>query len=60
MRTLSLDVVATRGGVVESRHRVHAAVVGADDRLAAASGDAGPVEPSVESAPSDEDTPPQA
>jgi L-asparaginase II len=40
MRTLSLDVVATRGGVVESRHRVHAAVVGADDRLAAAAGDA--------------------
>ncbi len=39
MRTLSLDVVATRGGVVESRHRVHAAVVGADDRLAAAAGD---------------------
>jgi L-asparaginase II len=39
MRSLSLDVVATRGGVVESRHRVHAAVVGADDRLAAAAGD---------------------
>ena len=39
MRTLSLDVVATRGGLVESRHRVHAAVVGADDRLAAAVGD---------------------
>ena len=39
MRTLSLDVVATRGGVVESRHRVHAAVVGADDRLAASAGD---------------------
>lgn len=39
MRTLSLDVVATRGGVVESRHRVHAAVVGADDRVAAAAGD---------------------
>lgn len=39
MRTLSLDVVATRGGVVESRHRVHAAVVGPDDRLAATAGD---------------------
>ena len=39
MRTLTLDVVATRGGVVESRHRVHAAVVGSDDRLAAAAGD---------------------
>lgn len=39
MRTLSLDVVATRGGVVESRHRVHAAVVGPDDRLAAVAGD---------------------
>ena len=43
MRTLSLDVVATRGGLVESRHRVHAAVVGADDRLAAAAGDPGEV-----------------
>lgn len=43
MRTLSLDVVATRGGLVESRHRVHAAVVGADDRLAAAAGDPGTV-----------------
>jgi L-asparaginase II len=39
MRTLPLDVVATRAGVIESRHRVHAAVVGADDRLAAAAGD---------------------
>lgn len=39
MRTLSLDVVATRGGLVESRHRVHAAVVGADDRVVAAAGD---------------------
>ena len=27
MRTLELDVVVTRGAVVESRHRVHAAVV---------------------------------
>jgi L-asparaginase II len=39
MRTLSLDVVATRGGLVESRHRVHAAVVGSDDRLVASAGD---------------------
>jgi L-asparaginase II len=39
MRTLSLDVVATRGGAVESRHRVHAAVVGPDDRLTAVAGD---------------------
>jgi L-asparaginase II len=28
-----LDVVATRGGLAESRHRVHAAVVGEGDRL---------------------------
>jgi L-asparaginase II len=33
MKTLELDVVATRGTDVESRHRVHAAVVGADDKL---------------------------
>jgi len=39
MRTLSLDVVATRGGVVESRHRVHAAVVGDADHLSASAGD---------------------
>ncbi|HZF66466.1 MAG TPA: asparaginase [Gemmatirosa sp.] len=39
MRTLSLDVVATRGGVIESRHRVHAAVVDTDDRLAGVAGD---------------------
>lgn len=43
MRTISLDVVATRGGLVESRHRVHAAVVDAHDRLAAAAGDPGDV-----------------
>ena len=36
MRTLELDVVATRGGAVESRHAVHAAVVDADGRLIAA------------------------
>jgi L-asparaginase II len=39
MRTLSLDVVATRGGVVESRHRVHAAVVDEAGRLVASAGD---------------------
>ena len=39
MRTLSLDVVATRGGVVESRHRVHAAAVDAAGRLVASAGD---------------------
>jgi L-asparaginase II len=32
VRQLDLDVVATRGGAVESSHRVHAAVVGDDDR----------------------------
>ena len=32
MKLLELDVVATRGADVESRHRVHAAVVGDDDR----------------------------
>jgi L-asparaginase II len=35
MKTLELDVVATRGADIESRHRVHAAVVGADDQLIA-------------------------
>lgn len=33
--TLTLDVVATRGGEIESRHRVHAAVVRADGTLVA-------------------------
>ncbi|HEY4305734.1 MAG TPA: asparaginase [Gemmatimonadaceae bacterium] len=33
MQTLELDVVATRGNEVESRHRVHAAVVGDADAL---------------------------
>lgn len=37
--TLSLDVVVTRGGCVESRHRVHAAVVSADGTLLAAARD---------------------
>jgi L-asparaginase II len=35
MKTIDLDVVATRGSDVESRHSVHAAIVGADDRLIA-------------------------
>jgi L-asparaginase II len=33
MRELDLDIVVTRGSGIESRHRVHAAVVDADDRL---------------------------
>lgn len=37
--TLSLDVVVTRGGLVESRHRVHAAVVRHDGTLLAAARD---------------------
>ncbi|HEX5830926.1 MAG TPA: asparaginase [Gemmatimonadaceae bacterium] len=40
MQTIDLDITVTRGSDVESRHRVHAAVVGADDRLAAAARDA--------------------
>ncbi|HTE46720.1 MAG TPA: asparaginase [Gemmatimonadaceae bacterium] len=39
MKTLELDVVATRGDEIESRHRVHAAVVGPDDSLVAAAHD---------------------
>ena len=35
MDQLSLDVVVTRGSIVESRHRVHAAVVGPDGSLIA-------------------------
>jgi L-asparaginase II len=35
MKTLELDVVATRGADIESRHRVHAAVVGDGDVLVA-------------------------
>jgi L-asparaginase II len=37
--SLSPDVVVTRGGVVESRHRVHAAVVDASGNLIAVAGD---------------------
>ena len=39
MKSLELDVVATRGELVESRHRVHAAVVDARDCLAAGAGE---------------------
>jgi L-asparaginase II len=39
MKTLDLDVVATRGAEVESRHRVHAAVVGDADALIASAHD---------------------
>ncbi|MEP6493785.1 MAG: asparaginase [bacterium] len=39
MKTLELDVVATRGAEIESRHRVHAAVVGPDDSLVAGAHD---------------------
>ena len=38
MRTLDLDIVATRGSTVESRHAVHAAVICADDALIAKAG----------------------
>jgi L-asparaginase II len=39
MKSLELDVVATRGADIESRHRVHAAVVGPNDVLIAAAHD---------------------
>jgi L-asparaginase II len=39
MKSLQLDVVATRGAEVESRHRVHVAIVGADDTLVATAHD---------------------
>lgn len=38
-QTHDLDVVVTRGGVVESKHRVHAAVVDLDGRLVASARD---------------------
>lgn len=41
--TLSLDVEVLRGALVESRHRVHAAVVDARGRLVACAGDPGRV-----------------
>jgi len=40
MLALNLDVEVTRGDVVESTHRVHAAVIGADEVLVAAARDA--------------------
>src|ERR1035437_4877580 len=40
MRNLPLDVVVTRGGSIESRHRVHAAVVGSGDAVVATARDA--------------------
>lgn len=40
-RELRLDVEVTRGNIVESRHRVHGAVVGAGDALVATARDAG-------------------
>ena len=43
MRQLELDVVVTRGGGVESRHRVHAAVTDASGNLVAASREPGTV-----------------
>ena len=39
MKSFQLDVVVTRGGVVESKHRVHAAVVDTTDALAGGAGD---------------------
>ncbi len=39
MKALSLDVVVTRGGSIESRHRVHAAVVGPGDSVIATARD---------------------
>jgi L-asparaginase II len=41
MQRYELDIVVTRGGAVESRHRVDAAVVGPDDALFAFARDAG-------------------
>ncbi len=35
MKPLSLDVVVTRGGNIESRHRVHGAVAALDDKMIA-------------------------
>jgi L-asparaginase II len=38
MKSFQLDVVATRGGAVESQHRVHAAVVNSKDELTGGAG----------------------
>ena len=40
MKPLELDVVATRGQQIESRHRVHAVVIGDGDECIAQTGDA--------------------
>jgi L-asparaginase II len=39
MKSLQLDVVATRGSIIESRHRIHAAVVDARGCLIAGAGE---------------------
>src|ERR687896_381774 len=39
MKSLQLDVVATRGSIIESRHRIHAAVVDARGCLVAGAGE---------------------
>jgi L-asparaginase II len=39
MKSLQLDVVATRGSIIESRHHIHAAVVDARGCLVAGAGD---------------------
>ena len=41
MADLDLDVVVTRGATIESRHRVHAAVVGPGDSIIVTAGDPG-------------------
>jgi L-asparaginase II len=43
MRELDLDIVVTRGSGIESRHRVHAAVVDSQDRLIGRARDPGTV-----------------
>ena len=45
MRTLELDVVVTRGSTIESRHCVHAAIVGDNERLIAVARDTGRAAP---------------
>lgn len=41
MLALNLDIEVTRGDTVESRHRVHGAVIGSDETLVAAARDSG-------------------
>jgi L-asparaginase II len=43
MESLDIDVVVSRGGLVESRHAVHAAVVDASGQLVGASREPGTV-----------------